>query len=242
MLDVKVGSGAFAPTMDAARTLARSLVQVAQGAGLPARALLTDMNQVLGHSAGNALEVREAIDYLKGSDREPRLHAVTMALVAELLHLGGLADTVAEGRLRAERALASGHAAERFARMVAALGGPADVLVAARLPVAPVRLDVPAPVAGSVDAVDVRALGLAVLRLGGGRARPGDAIDPRVGLTNVAAPGRRLQAGEPMATVHAADQAGAEQAAQDVLRALRLSADASAGEAAPGAIVLDRVD
>src|SRR5919106_1514023 len=128
VMDVKVGSGAFLPSLDAARELARTLVEVANGAGLPCRAVLTDMDQCLGHSAGNALEVHEAIDFLTGRRKDPRLHEVTMALAAELLLLGGLAADIADARQRAERALDSGAAAERFARMVDALGGPPDLL------------------------------------------------------------------------------------------------------------------
>ncbi|MDQ2778862.1 MAG: thymidine phosphorylase, partial [Pseudomonadota bacterium] len=237
VLDVKLGSGAFTPTLEAARTLARSLVQVARGAGLTARALITDMNQVLGHSAGNALEVREAIDYLKGVEREPRLHEVTMALAAELLQLGGLAATVDKGRRQAARVLASGAAAEHFARMVAALGGPADVLTDARLPVAAVKVDVPALAAGMVEAVDVRALGLAVVRLGGGRTRPGAAIDPGVGLTHVAVPGQRVQGGQAIAVVHAATVADAEQAIHAVQRALRVSAASLCQAPGKGSVV-----
>jgi thymidine phosphorylase len=107
VLDVKTGSGAFAPSLDAARTLAQSLVDVARGAGLPARALITDMSQVLGTTAGNALELQETLDYLRGTAREPRLHEVTLALAAQMLHLGGLVASVDQGRARAEDALAN---------------------------------------------------------------------------------------------------------------------------------------
>lgn len=202
LLDVKVGSGAFTPGPEAARALATSLVQVAQGAGLAARALVTDMSQVLGRSAGNAVEVHEALDVLCGRSADARLVEVTLGLSAELLHLGGLFDRHGAAAAAARRALDSGAAAERFARMVATLGGPPDVLHDARLPVAPRVTPVPAPRSGVVAALDVRALGLALVALGGGRRRPGDTIDPRVGLVDVAAPGRRLRAGEPLALLH----------------------------------------
>ncbi|MEO5733423.1 MAG: thymidine phosphorylase [Rubrivivax sp.] len=222
VLDVKVGSGAFMPTPLAARELALSLVQVAQRAGLPARALLTDMNQILGRSAGHTLEVQETIDHLKGSGppRDPRLHAVTMALAAELLVIGGLVDDLAAGLARAEAALASGAAAERFAQMVRALGGSRDVLADAGLAQAPVRLTVAAPRSGVLAATDARALGLVVLGLGGGRHRPEDRIDPRVGLLDMVAPGTPLQAGDPLVLVHAATDADARRAEQAVLAAL----------------------
>ena len=221
VLDVKVGNGAFCTTRAEAETLARALVDVARGAGLPALALLTDMDQVLGRSAGNALELREALDALRG-EVCPRLRAVTLALAGRLLHLGGLAADPAQGEAQAARAWDGGAAAERFARMVAALGGPRDVWRDAGLPVAPVQLPVAAPRAGFVGAMDTRALGLAVVSLGGGRRRGGDAIDPRVGLAQVLPLGRAVTAGEPLAVVHAADAATAEAAVQAVQQALRV--------------------
>ena len=231
VLDVKVGSGAFAPTLAQARELATSLVQVARGAGLQARALVTDMNQVLGWTAGNALETREAIDFLTGAAQEPRLRALTLALAAEALHLAGLAPTREAGHTRAEHALTTGAAAERFAQMVARLGGPADVLHDAQLPTAPVQRPVPAPRDGFVTQIDVRALGLAVVGLGGGRARPGDQVDARVGLAGMVALGARMQTGQPLAWVHAADEGDMAAAAAAVLQALTLGDTAVAASA-----------
>ena len=205
VLDVKVGSGAFCPTPALADELARSLVGVARGAGLPAAALVTDMNQVLGSTAGNALEVADAIAFLTDpAAREPRTLALTLALGAELLLMGGLAADAAAATAALQRALDSGAAAERFARMVALLGGPADVLHDARLPRAPVQRDVPAPRAGVLQACDVRALGLAVVALGGGRRVPGAPIDPRVGLSHIVPLGASVAAGEVLARVQAA--------------------------------------
>jgi thymidine phosphorylase len=237
VLDVKVGSGAFTPTLEQARVLARSLVDVAQGAGLPARALITDMGQVLGTTAGNALELQETLDYLSGAAREPRLHEVTLALAAQMLHLGGLAGSVQAGRAQAQAALDSGAAAERFARMVALLGGPADVFADAGLATAPVQVDVPAPHAGMLSAADVRALGLAVVALGGGRQRPGEAIDMRVGLSHLLPLGRVVQAGEPLARVHAASASAAQQAVAAIAAAFTLSP--SAPSQAAGPVVLE---
>ncbi|TVR67584.1 MAG: thymidine phosphorylase, partial [Candidatus Competibacteraceae bacterium] len=128
VLDVKTGSGAFMTTLDQARELAHGLVEVARGAGLPATALITDMDQALGHAAGNALEVAEAINYLRGSRRDPRLHEVVLALGSELLLLGGLAADAGSARSRLQAALDGGQAAERCAAMVQALGGPAELL------------------------------------------------------------------------------------------------------------------
>ncbi|MBL8345521.1 MAG: thymidine phosphorylase [Rubrivivax sp.] len=229
VLDVKVGSGAMMRSLPEARLLARSLVDVAAGAGLPARALITDMDRVLGLTAGNALEVQEAIDFLSGDAREPRLLELTLTLAAHALHVGGVAADLQRARQRAEAALAGGGAAERFARMVAALGGPADVLRAPRLATAPVRRDVVASRAGWVRRVDVRALGLVVVALGGGRRHGGEPVDPRVGLTQLAVPGQRLASGEPLARVHAADASAAESVADAVAGAFEL--DETAPEA-----------
>ncbi len=230
VLDVKVGSGAMMQQLPAARSLAQSLVRVARGAGLPARALITDMNEVLGSTAGNALEVQETLRYLRGDDpghsRDPRLHALTLALAGHMLQLGGLADTPEAGAAMATQALDSGTAAERFAQMVAALGGPRDVLRDAQLPVAPVCVPVPATRAGFVSEIDVRGLGWAVVALGGGRARPGDAVDPRVGLAGIVGRSAAVQAGEPLAWVHAADDAAAAAAVAAVQLAMQLADEA----------------
>jgi thymidine phosphorylase len=228
VMDVKVGSGAFLPELDAATELAANLVEVANDAGLPCAALLTDMNQCLGHSAGNALEVQEAIDVLSGRGREPRLREATLALAAELLTLAGAGD---DAREKVARALDSGAAAERFARMVHALGGPHDLLerAAHHLPLAPVQRPVHLPRAGFVAAIDARALGVAVLSLGGGRQRPTDSIDHAVGLVEVKALGEPVAPDQPFAVVHARSEAEAEAAIQALWTAVTV------GEVAPEA-------
>ncbi len=223
VLDVKCGNGAIAADVDAARTLAQSLVQVAKDAGLPTVALITDMNQVLGDHAGNALEVREAIDFLTGKRREPRLLKLTLELGAEVLVLAQLDADVEAARKRLAAALYHGHAAEHFARMVAARGGPRDVLAQAALPLAPVQRAVPAPGSGYVAAIDTRALGLAVVELGGGRRRGGDGIDPRVGLAQCRPLGTAVHSGDALAIVHAADDAAADAAVAAVLAAYHVS-------------------
>lgn len=220
VLDVKTGSGAFVTTLDQARALARSLVTVARGAGLPATALITDMDQALGHTAGNALEVREAIDYLQGSNRDPRLHQLVLALGSELLRLGGLAADTASARRQLQTALDDGRAAERCAAMVRALGGPAGLLDRPErfLPQAPVVAAALPHRSGTVQRMDARALGMAVVSLGGGRRRTGDPIDYAVGLSELCPVGAWVDAQRPLARVHArrADQA---QAAIAALRA-----------------------
>jgi thymidine phosphorylase len=198
--DVKVGSGAFLPELKDTEDLAESLVAVSQGAGLRSRAVLTDMNQVLGDTAGNALEVAEAVAYLTGARREPRLHEVTCVLGAEMLKLGGIAG----GEARLTCALDSGAAAERFARMVRLLGGPADILekpeqYLARAPVVrPARIGT-----GVVTAMNVYEIGRVVLGLGGGRRLPSDAIDPAVGLSEIAGVGDVLGPDRPFCLIHA---------------------------------------
>jgi thymidine phosphorylase len=207
------------PSLERARELAAAIVEVAAGNGLATVALLTDMNQVLGRSAGNAVEVRESIDHLTGAARDERLLEVTLALCAEALTLGSLYSDLAEARAAAERALQSGAAAERFGAMVAELGGPAGLIDAPsrHLPSAPVVYPVEPRSPSVVSAVDVRAIGIAIVNLGGGRAREVDAVDHGVGLTEVAALGERVDpVGRPLALVHARDERSAERAADAV--------------------------
>jgi thymidine phosphorylase len=225
VMDVKVGSGAFLPGCEAAAELARSIVEVARGNGLPTSALLTDMDRVLGRSAGNAVEVRESLDHLTGAARDERLLDVTLALSGELLRLGGVEPDEDAARAAAERALASGGAAEHFAAMVRELGGPADLLESPGRHLAEAAVTVAAEPAerGTVARVDVRAVGLAVVALGGGRTRETDPVDHAVGLTEVAAPGEEVApGGRPLALVHAADEAAAERAVSSLRAAYAL--------------------
>jgi len=221
VMDVKVGNGAFAEAPAMAEELARSLVTVANGAGLPTRAWITDMNQVLGDTCGNALEVQEAVAFLQGTRREPRLLEVTRTLSAELLQLGGLTPDMAQALLQVDRALDSGRALEHFARMVSALGGPADFCdrPAHYLAAAPAQCVVQAPRDGWVTGMATRDIGLQVVQLGGGRRMASDGVDARVGMTGFAQIGQRVQTGDPLATVHAASPEAAQTCA-DALQAL----------------------
>ena len=247
VMDVKCGNGAFADSRAMALELAHNIVSVAGGAGLKTTALVTDMNQVLGTTVGNALEVMEAVRYLRGdaSDvaREPRQHAITLALGAEMLVLGGLAANTKDATQQLQAALESGAAAERFARMVAALGGPGDLLERpdAYLPAAPVHVPVPALRSGILSAMQTRDVGLAVVELGGGRRRAEDTIDTRVGLSQVQPLGTRLAAGEPIAWVHAADAASASRAVAQVQAACALVDDDGTGWVDAAPCVLDTV-
>jgi len=241
VMDVKVGSGALLPSLESATALADSLLAVASEAGLRVVVLLTDMSQALGPSVGNALEVRECIDFLTGRRRDARLHAVTSALAAEMLVLGGLARNHPDAVAQVDRALASGAAAERLARMVAALGGPADLVERhdRHLAEAPVRLDVAPERAGVIARVDARSIGLALTRLGGGRRHPRDAIDPAVGLTDMRGVGDAVGPDRPIAVVHARSTADAEVAAMALQRAVTVGEEPTA---APGHPVLRRID
>src|SRR5437879_1083607 len=240
VMDVKVGSGALVPTLDGATALAESLVTVAGSAGLRTVALLTDMGQVLGDDVGNALEIREVIDFLTGKRREARLGAVTAALASELLVLGGAAGNLADAVAAVDRVLASGAAAERFARMVAALGGPKDLVEHPdrHLPTSPVTLPVMPHRPGIITCVDARALGLAVVDLGGGRRRADDAVDPAVGLSGVRGPGQSVGPAQPIAVVHARSAAQAETAATAIRSAVTAEEAPSLGIRPP---VLRRV-
>ena len=228
VMDVKTGSGAFMASGAEARALAESIVTVANAAGLRTRALVTDMDAPLASSAGNAVEVAYAVDYLTGRVREPRFHAVTLALAAEMLIIGGLAASSAEAEERLTAALGSGAACAVFSRMVAALGGPSDFVEAADryLPRAPVVRPVTAQASGVVERIETRAVGLAVIGLGGGRTRPQDAIDPRVGFTGLAQLGDRLAKGDPIGLVHAADEAAAARAETVLRDAYRIGGEA----------------
>jgi len=224
VLDVKWGTGAFMAGLKDARALAESLVLVANGAGLKTTALITDMNEPLASAAGNAVEVQNAVDFLKGNAVDNRLWDVTVAQGGELLATGGLAPSADAGADRMRRAFESGQAAEVFAKMVSALGGPADFMEKPELYLAkaPVEAPVYAEHDGIVTAIDARAVGIAVVELGGGRRTAADVIDPSVGLTSLAGIGNRVDADQPIALVHAGSEAEAERAAVALRRAYRI--------------------
>ncbi|WP_296418714.1 thymidine phosphorylase [Pseudooctadecabacter sp.] len=224
VLDVKTGSGAFMKTPEDAATLARALVSTANGAGTPTAAFITDMSQPLAPSLGNATEVAVCLELLSGNRAAaPRLHDVTVALAGRLLALAGHAEGEAEERVAA--AISSGHAMVCFAAMVRAMGGPPDIAEDwhTHLPKAPVVGDVPAMRDGYVTAIDGEALGLAVVRMGGGRQVETDRINPAVGLSDVVELGRKVSRGDLIATIHAADEDSAEATARAVLDAITIT-------------------
>ncbi|MFM4992033.1 thymidine phosphorylase [Aeromonas veronii] len=227
VMDVKVGSGAFMPTFEASEELAKSIVAVANGAGCRTSALLTDMNQVLASSAGNAVEVREAVRYLTGEYRNPRIHEVTMALCAEMLISAGLASDERDARAKLQAVLDNGKAAEIFGRMVTGLGGPADFMERydAYLPKAAIVRPVFATNSGFVTAMDTRELGLAVVAMGGGRRAAGDKLDYAVGLTDFIRLGQSVDADKPIAMIHAQTEEQYAQAASMVQAAVRIGGE-----------------
>ncbi|HDO1320556.1 TPA: thymidine phosphorylase [Aeromonas veronii] len=227
VMDVKVGSGAFMPTFEASEELAKSIVAVANGAGCRTSALLTDMNQVLASSAGNAVEVREAVRYLTGEYRNPRIHEVTMALCAEMLISAGLASDERDARAKLQAVLDNGKAAEIFGRMVTGLGGPADFMERydAYLPKAAIVRPVFAANSGFVTAMDTRELGLAVVAMGGGRRAAGDKLDYAVGLTDFIRLGQNVDADKPIAMIHAQTEEQYAQAASMVQAAVRIGGE-----------------
>ncbi|OJJ12896.1 thymidine phosphorylase [Alphaproteobacteria bacterium AO1-B] len=215
VLDVKWGSGAFMATLDEARALAESLVLVANGAGLKTTALLTDMNEPLASAAGNAIEMQNAVDFLKGTAIDNRLWDVTVAQGGELLASGGLAPDAEAGCDMMRTAFESGKAADKFAEMVSALGGPADFMDKPELYLAKANFEAPVyPFEdGVVTEIDARGVGVAVVALGGGRKAAADVIDPSVGFTSLAGVGNSVDADSPLAIVHARNEEEAEAAA-----------------------------
>jgi thymidine phosphorylase len=238
VLDVKAGSGAFMKTPQEAAALARALASTANGAGTPTAAFITDMSQPLAPALGNAVEVAVCLEVLSGNRAAaPRLHDLTVALCARVLALVGHSEGEAQERVTA--AISSGHAMVCFAAMVRAMGGPPDIADDwhTHLPKAPVVGDVPAPNAGTISAIDGEALGLAVVQMGGGRQVESDRIDPRVGITDMVALGTKVSRGDPIATIHAADEDSAEAAARAVLRAVTIGDHADIED-----LIIDRID
>jgi thymidine phosphorylase len=239
VLDVKCGAGAFMKTRESARALAEGLVGTAAGAGCRASALITAMDQPLATAAGNALEVAEAMETLTMAYVTSPLWEITVALGGEALALCGAEPGAEQGRARIDAALRSGAAAERFGAMVAAQGGPADFVETwrDRLPGAPVRRVVEPERAGFVARVETEALGMCVVRLGGGRMVEGDRVDPAVGLSRIAGLGEEVGPGRPLAEIHAAHEADADMAEAAVRAAFALGDE----PADPPELILERV-
>ena len=231
VMDIKFGSGAFTPEPEEALKLAREISGLACAAGLPCNALVTNMDQPLAWSAGNALEVHEAVRFLRGDARHERLESVVLSLSSELLQLGGLASNPDEAGEMVRSSLDSGRAAEQFATMVAAQGGPSSLLQdpEAFLPSAPVIRPVFANTSGYISSIDTKAVGSAVIYLGGGRQRVEDTIDPAVGLAQIANVGQSVDSDIPLAYIHAASESAWERAAALLKSSFQIGPGQNAG-------------
>ncbi len=226
VMDVKVGNGAFMQSEARAEELSRSIIATAGKAGLKTHAIITDMNEVLGFTAGNALEIAECVRYLRGEQSESRLDAVVRALCAEMLILSGVEQDPQRAEQNVADAISSGAAAERFAKMVAELGGPADFMdkFEKQLPAAAVVMPVYLEDEGYLSAMDTRAIGNAVIELGGGRRKLDDVLDLAVGFAEFRQVGDRVDRKQAVAVVHAASKDSAERASQLVRNACKVSA------------------
>lgn len=223
VLDVKCGNGAFMDTLDKARTLGQTIKQTAQIAGLDVLPVISDMNQVLGSTAGNAVEMREAIDYLTGASRSPRLHRLTVTLAAHMLVLGGITDDLADAINLVRKRLDDGSAVEHFARMISAQGGPADLsdhpdMILGQ---APFVFDLVADRDGYLHHVNTRDIGLMLVHLKAGRTLLTDVIDPHIGLTGIAPLGTKCEAGKTvLAKIHLRDESDLAFARQSFAQSL----------------------
>lgn len=242
VMDVKFGNGAFMVDKAKARLLAQNIVTIAHGAGLPATALLTDMNEPLADCAGNGLEVQSAVDFLSGKHQPKRLKHVVLALAAEMIYAADGASDLSQSLQMAEQALNSGRALERFQQMVAALGGPKDFCdrAGAYLPQANLVHEVKALKQGIVASWDTRALGLCVVALGGGRMGPQDKIDLSVGLKAIAPIGTHVAKGDVLACIHARNKDDALMAECQLKQAITWADDGSAAPAAKP-VILERI-
>lgn len=238
VLDVKVGTGAFMRTAGDADELAKSLVNVANGAGVKTSALITDMNEPLASAAGNAVEVRNAVEFLTGAQQDKRLLSVTIELAALGLGLAGIESDMVIARQKCQTALDNGAAAERFGKMVSMLGGPTDFVENhdTYLPVAPIIRDVFADREAKVSGVDAKGVGMAVVVLGGGRKTPGDQLDYAVGFDRIAPIGTKLDANTPIARIHAADEDSASEAASRLRKAYQFGEVGASSELFHGLI------
>jgi len=228
VLDVKVGSGAFMKTIEDARTLARTMIAIGQQMGKKVSALLTDMDQPLGRTVGNALEVIEAVEMLRGHAPADYTE-VTLALTAEMLVLGGKAKDEAEARKKLLAVIADGSAEKKLRELVKAQGGdPAAIADLSKLPKAKATVKVGAPASGFITGIDSEAIGLAAMALGAGREKSTDKIDPAVGFVLEKKVGDAVAVGEPMVTVHYNSDAKLQDVKARILRAYKIGAAAPA--------------
>lgn len=230
VMDLKCGNGAFMSNFENAKTLAQSIVHVANGAGTRTTAVITDMNEVLGKSVGNALEVQEAVEYLKNQNINERLDVVTKTLCAELLLQSQRCNSKSEAENLINAVLSSGRAAEKFAQMVSALDGPNDFIEKTETYLPKTRYSKPifAPCGGFVRTMDTRAIGLSIIKMRGGRTVPNQTLDLATGYTQFVQIGDKVDEQTPLAIVHYQDEEQYETARQDILNAVQISDKQSA--------------
>lgn len=228
VMDVKVGNGAMMNNLADAQALAESINRVSNQAGVKTQTIISDMNQVLGRSAGNAIEMWETVQYLTGEYRDPRLHEVVVKLAQLMIMNGGVATSEQQAIEMIDKALSSGAAAECFNKMIAALNGPSDYMENPwkYMPKANVITEIKAPMSGFVSAHATRDIGLSVVELGGGRLSNTDLVDHSVGFDDILPVGTKVNAGDVIATVHATSQDKADKATAQYLSAVTLSEQA----------------
>ena len=221
VMDIKTGDGAFADQLDFALDIGKTIIQVSKEFSLRTSAIITDMNQPLGISVGNALEVIEVIDYLKGSRRDQRLHQLVLALSTEMLIISGLFDSKEAAMQKVKQNLENGRAAETFEKMISELGGPKNILDnnSSHFVPATVVKPVPSTKSGFINNIKTRSLGLSIMELGGGRKKTSDYIDHTVGISEVLGLGERVEAGDPLAKVNAKNEDDANRAITVIQRA-----------------------
>lgn len=225
IMDLKCGNGAFMSTLNNAKELAKMIVEVAKTAGTNTHALITDMNQVLGKNVGNALEVREAMEFLQNKRTDLRLNTLTIGLCAEMLVQCSVCKNIDEAEKTVEKAITTGAALEKFAAMATALGAPHDFCEKydTYLPKAKIVRPIYAPQKGYVANMDVRAIGLSVIKLGGGRAVADQKLDLATGYTDFVQIGDKVDEKTPLALIHCQTQEQYEQVAKDLLAAIGIA-------------------
>lgn len=239
VMDIKCGNGAFMENQERARELARSIVDVANGANTKTTALLTDMDSVLGSTVGNALEVIEALDYLKGKPRDARLHEVTMSLCAELLINSKVAKDTTQAQAMLQKSIETGEAFDRFVQMAVSLGANKDILedYENKLPKAKYIAPIYADKEGYVSQIDTRSVGLGVIMLGGGRVNPDQQINYTTGFTSFCQKGDMVDAKTPLCFIHAEDEDKINEVSQMIRQAIVIKEE----QVSPTPVIIEKI-
>lgn len=227
VMDLKCGNGAFMGDFSSAKALAESIVNVANGAGTKTKAVITDMNQVLGTTAGNAVEVREAIEYLQCKNVDSRLDTITRTLAREMLVQCQRCNNDQEADKLIQNVITSGLALEKFAKMISALGAPVDFMEKYNkyLPTSAFQKPVFAKVDGYISSMDTRAIGLSIIEMKGGRTNAGQALDLATGYSEFAQIGDYIDNHKPLAVIHYQNEEQYQKAAQALLSAISIAED-----------------